>query len=278
MENNQNNNAINEAFDNPVFSRRKVIVDEINPSMLANINNIAAKLGDNPTLRDLMEHVIPQSTYEKIEENYNVFVKYWKASGRDISDSEQVYNDLFGTTDVLELERNFNQPTAKQVEEKIEVSEKAILKSDNRSDTNKIYLKMEEENITVKKKVNPVIKWIILLPLAIIGSILIQVIWDGIISIKLSGAHYFKGIVGNLIQGFSLVYIGVFIAPKYKKTISIALVVSLIVIMIIFPLVMMFLDMPTSQEKNWFFSISSVIGALLTYSYLNNIDFKQTDW
>lgn len=126
----------------------------------------------------------------------------------------------------------------------------------------------------------PWVRWIIFLPAAflswIIGSFLwiifYTIVWGKIIGSDNILSKIFKYPLNGIIISFIFVYVGVYIVPKKKKTVSIILVILVIIESIISQLSQIFID---QKVDYWMvlFSVFSIFGSIISHKYIKSKDF-----
>lgn len=81
----------------PTSERKKIATEAVN-NIAEELDN---KLNRIASLSDFIKYFISTDTYDNVESKYNGLVKIWELTGRDVSNSENVYNSIFQTESIL---------------------------------------------------------------------------------------------------------------------------------------------------------------------------------
>lgn len=124
-------------------------------------------------------------------------------------------------------------------------------------------------------KKTPLLRWVLLLPLAILVSVVAAFLWNELISIKLRGDGllevFFKDVMTNGIQGFLFTYMGGILAPKHKKIVGMFLLFFMFFVMALFPLLIWYMDASLGAEPYNWYGVFAMVGAILGYKYIKGI-------
>jgi len=217
--------------NNIFVSRHKVTPNNMSSEGVDIVNNIVKKLGKNTTFRMYIMHLLSQSTKEVIDKKYDNLVRYWENSGRDSTDKNKVYNDIFKPVEeisLVDLEKKLNffntscTPTDSEI---VLVDLKKELKAD-----------IEVEDKGLKKNKNNWLNWMLVLPLAVLGYILSTIIigFFDFLRRDMDKLGFLFPLLASAIGSYFYIMIGVLVAPKSKFKTSVFLLSLLVIISIWF--------------------------------------------
>jgi membrane protein CcdC involved in cytochrome C biogenesis len=134
-------------------------------------------------------------------------------------------------------------------------------------------------------RVPPVIRWILFLPTAIIGSILVTGLWNILGNSSLASQGIIEGsfwyafqqnVVGSLVAATSFVYIGAMIVPRKQK--AVAVILGALVLIFGTVLFTSSILLTPGGQIGWFIvaDLSLIVGAVTAAYYIYKEDEKYT--